>query len=441
MMNQDRLVKGMLDFEIWSEIINKANDKDLSLALLRPLGDHRNREALVNSILNNEHVIEPAKIAAIPKKEIGQFREVHVNTDIDRIILKLINDVLCKEFTEEYVHENCTSYQRGVSYQAVVKDVSEAVQAQENNFIGYKMDLAKYFDSVPRKLIMDVFDSLEKDLGAKKDTHPVINMLRTYYKLDKVYDKDGTLITLYGGLKQGCAIGGFLANTILKDIDTVISDMKGITYYRYCDDLIVIGENAEEAKRVIEKMLAIKGLKLNEQKVFALFKKSWFDFLGYSLKDDLVTLTWDRLANFQQETQDIVNNNTAHTTALRKYKSYLYEGNYSWAKTVLRIMNCPNDEKMLNSYILDNIRALEIAKNLKKNKEKSTIRVEDVGTLTTKTYKHGTIQREFGKEVSVNRLVQPEITGYKPVSTIINALNTSNTLYRTIISDFNMCSN
>ena len=186
-MKQSRLLEAMFQHDVWQEMIDKANEKGINLALVKQLCIPQVRVQLYERIVNGQYEIAPPHIARIPKDVPGEYREVYVNEDVDRIVLTLINDCICKLFPD-LIHKQCKSYQKGIGCQEVVqtitKEISKLNIIKSDNFIGYKADLSKYFDSVRIEIIDNVFDTFEKKLGFEIGTEPVINVLRKYYHND-----------------------------------------------------------------------------------------------------------------------------------------------------------------------------------------------------------------------------------------------------------------
>ena len=175
-----KLLEMMFRHEMWEEMIDKANEKGINVTVVKQMCIPQVRVQLYNRIVNYQYEIAPPHIARIPKDVPGEFREVYVNEDVDRIVLTLINDCLCKLFPE-MIHEQCKSYQKGIGCQEVVqtitKEIAKLNKNTNNKFIGYKADLSKYFDSVKIEIIDDVFNIFEKKLGFEIGTEPVITLL------------------------------------------------------------------------------------------------------------------------------------------------------------------------------------------------------------------------------------------------------------------------
>ena len=109
--------------------------------------------------------------------------------------------------------------------------------------------------------------------------------------------------------------------------------------------------------------------------------------------------------------------------AARELADYLYKGNgeYSWATSVLGVVNVPEDIQVLNAFVMDCLRA----------------------TMTGKTKLGGLgfdvnrgIVRGTGRNVKANRDNTPtELDGYYTLICMQNNLLTSRDLYLMLVSE------
>ena len=168
------------------------------------------------------------------------------------------------------------------------------------------------------------------------------------------------------------------------------------------------------------------GVSLNPRKVQILYKNEWFKFLGFNLKDDMITLSRSRVKSFQKEIEarTIKQRNITMQRALNQVNSYLYKGDgtYSWATSVLPIINVQKDIEALNEFVLDSLRAC--ATNKKK--------IGGLGSVNDRV--DYTILRGVGKNVKANRNKTPkEIDNYKSIKCMQNALLTCRPVYETLV--------
>lgn len=421
-MRVSKLLKTMFEFDRWQELINHATEKGIRLDVLHEYCFEEKREKLFADILSNQYNIFPPHIARIPKDKPGEFREVYVNEALDRIVLTLINDCLCDLF-KDMVHPNCKSYQKGTSTQKVVLEVSQKiVSLNKQGIIGYKSDFSKYFDTVNIEVIDNIFDVLEKRLGFKKGTEPVLNLLRRYYHQDLYFNLQGKLEARYQGLKQGCAVASFLANACLYELDEYMANKYEI-YYRYSDDTVVIDNHVENVITDMNNIISKYGVTLNPKKVEPLYSDKWFKFLGFLIKGNQITLSGTRVKKFQKEVEkrSIKRRKCSSKQAKNAITKFLYEGEFNWATSCLSIINVEKDINELNSFIMDCIRACETGKK----------KIGGLGSVTNLPDK--TILRGTGRNVKSNKAKTGYIEKYISVGCLAKDVKLAQPVFETVV--------
>ena len=415
----DILLQKFFEMHRWEQALETGVDKHIDKGELRKLTSPEVRLALYNAIITDNYEIAPPHQAQIPKDN-GDMRIVYVNENVDRIFLSIANNLFFEMFPE-FVHENCKSYQSGIGCGKIVQSVSKWVIKTKRREVGFKADLTKYFDSVPIRCVDAIFDNMEQKVGKSK----IIDVVRKYYHTDLCFDVNGDLIEHYQSLKQGCAVARFLADAVLYKVDFILSSMPGY-YVRYSDDLLVISDNWEQSYMTLRAMLRDLELTLNPKKVETIYEDKWFKFLGFNIKGNQITLSKSRVKSFQKEIEarTIKQRNISMKRALNQVQSYLYKGDgqYSWATSVLPIINVQKDIDVLNEFVMDCIRAC--ATNKKK--------VGGLGSVNDK--ENYTILRGTGKNVSANRSkTDKEIEGYLSLRCMQNALLTRRAVYETLV--------
>lgn len=415
----DILLQKFFEKERWEQALETGVDKGIDKGELRALTKPEVRVALYKAIISDNYEISPPHQAAIPKDN-GDMRIVYVNENIDRIFLSIANNLFFEMFPE-YIHKSCKSYQSGIGCGKIVQEVSRQVINTKGNEVGLKADLTKYFDRVPIRYIDEIFDRMENKVGKSK----IIDIVRKYYHTDLCFDIEGNLIEHYQSLKQGCAVASFLADTVLYHIDKAVSEL-GVYYVRYSDDLLALGNNWRKAFDVIKAMLNEMEMELNPKKVEILSKDKWFKFLGFNIKGNQITLSKSRLKSFQKEIEarTIKQRNISPTRALNSVNSYLYKGDgtYSWATSVLPIINVTKDIETLNTFVMDALRACATGKK----------KIGGLGSVNDKA--DFTILRGTGKNVTANRKkTEKEIEGYLSIECMRKALLTRRPVYDTLV--------
>jgi hypothetical protein len=325
------------------------------------------------------------------------------------------------ELFPEFVHKSCKSYQTGIGCGKVVQELSRQVINVKGREVGFKADLTKYFDTVPLKYIDEIFDRMESKVGKSK----IIDIVRKYYHTDLCFDVDGNLIEHYQSLKQGCSVASFLADAVLYHLDNTVSMLPGY-YVRYSDDLMYIGEEWGSAFQVVKSILENMNMTLNPKKVEQIYKDRWVKFLGFNIKGDQITLSKSRVKSFQKEIEarTIKQRNISLTRATNRVNDYLYKGDgkYSWATSVLPIINVEKDIETLNVFVMDALRACATKKR----------KIGGLGSVSDRD--DYTILRGTGKNVTANRhKTDKEINGYLTLNCMQNAILTSRPVYEALV--------
>ena len=415
----DVLLQKFFEKERWEQALEVGVGKGIDKGELRKLTSPQVRLAMYNAIITDNYEIAPPHQAQIPKDN-GDFRTVYVNENVDRIFLSIVNNMFFELFPE-FVHKSCKSYQSGIGCGKIVQEVSRQVVNTTNNIVGFKADLTKYFDTVPIKYIDEIFDRMEGKFGKSK----IIDIVRTYYHTDLCFDINGDLIEHYQSLKQGCAVASFLADAVLYHIDQAVSMLPGY-YVRYSDDLMYIGEECGSAFAIVKLLLRDMNMTLNPKKVEQVYKNKWVKFLGFNIKGDQITLSKSRVKSFQKEIEarTIKQRNISLARAINRVNDYLYKGDgkYSWATSVLPIINVEKDIEVLNVFVMDALRACATKKR----------KIGGLGSVSDKA--DYTILRGIGKNVTANRhKTEKEISGYLTIGCMRNALLTRRAVYEALV--------
>ena len=415
----DVLLQKFFEKERWEQALELGVDKHIDKGELRKLCSPEVRIQLYNAIATDNYEIAPPHQAEIPKDN-GDMRIVYVNENIDRIFLSIANNLFFELFPE-FVHPCCKSYQTGIGCGKIVQEVSRQMVKSTERQVGFKADLTKYFDTVPIRYIDEIFDRMENKIGKSK----IIDIVRKYYHTDWCFDLNGDLIEHYQSLKQGCSVASFLADAVLYPIDKAVSELN-VYYVRYSDDLMALGEDWSTAFDVVKDMLSTMEMTLNPKKVEPVYKDKWVKFLGFNIKGKQITLSKNRVKSFQKEIEarTIKSKNTTPKRALNSVNAYLYKGDgtYSWATSVLPIINVEKDIDTLNAYVMDALRACATKKK----------KIGGLGSVNDKD--DYTILRGTGKNVTANRKkTETEIQGYYSIGCMRNALLTRRAVFETLV--------
>lgn len=436
----DKILESLfLDKKIWEDVIEWGVRKRIPHYSLEYIQGPHGRGDLLKKIAYHQYQIEPPH-TGYAKKENGDERTFFINDPLTRLLFHAIYLWLMRN-EGDMIHPSCLSYHEGVGIGKIVKNVSRHIQtlSLENTegVVGRKFDIHHYFDTVPRTRIHETLDVVESHHGYSS----VIDLIRQYYDSDIYYDtRKGEYVETYQGIKQGCAISSWFANTLLYSLDEELSSL-GECYTRYSDDILYVGRKYEQATTCINNRLEEFGLAINSQKTEEVRHDRFVRFLGFDIRGAEITLSEKWVKKFQDNIDALTIHNKpliSHVRTLRKRQTgtqgldhifqstikqvvrFLYFGNgiHSWASLVLPVINREEDLDQLSNYCLDALRAVYTGKT-------------NIGGLGKS--KQGGITRGKGRNVKNNRESTeqwlPKFTSIKAMQKVIH----NPWLYRTLV--------
>lgn len=268
------LMEDFFDPEFYDASIEHSLDKSIPASKLKKFCTTEFRLQLLDDLENGRYVIAPPHVSYVPKDD-GSMREIYVNSLKDRFVLAEVNAIWYKRHMD-MISPACKAYISGCS---CAKTVREIVTRQ---MVGYKLDLSKYFDSVSHEII-------NKYLALLDTGTPLDKAIFDYYNDDTVII-DGKRVARFKSLAQGCAVSAFLSNCVLKDIDDKMLEMCEF-YCRYSDDMLLLGEGADDALAVLKQMLSEMGLQLNPKKIEKVTPDTEFKFLGFGVLGNSIRIS------------------------------------------------------------------------------------------------------------------------------------------------------
>lgn len=410
--------------ELLDKYTQKGIDKHINKGMVNScFGDQESLDHIRLKILNHEYKIAPSHMGQVPKDD-GTMRTVYINEDFDRVLIAYYNDMFFQNCPEK-IHKQCKSYQTGIGTGKVVKELIGYINACKSKDIGAKLDLSKYFDTPKIEYIDKEFEYIENKFG--KDAG--LDALKEFYHMNFVYDLDGKVVEHYHSLGQGVSTASYLADALLYHIDKEISENFDVYYVRYSDDICIIGKEWKAAYEKVSEMLAEMGLTLNPKKVEFLTKDKYFKFLGFSLRNNDITISKGRLEKFQKEIVRLTlkSKRKSVEAVVKDVHYFLYgKGDYSWATSMLSTVNVIQDVETMNSFIMDCIRGFALGKR----------KIKFIGGLgyENRLDKKGVVTRGTGSAVTTMREKMPEIKGYLSLEKMRELLIMDKLLFKSKLS-------
>lgn len=340
-------------------------------------------------ILNN-------KVCSIPTQSIikspnGKERKIVYHKLEERFLMSMVYRYLTDKHKDR-ISQNCFSYQENVS---VIDAVEKINISDRKNCFGLKLDISKYFDSVPKDILLNILNDLLKD-----EDKDLSDFILNTYTLDKIC-VNGKIENKYLSLMQGCAIGSVLANIILKPLDNILMVKCNNLYARYSDDLILFCNSEELREEIVEIIISELnklGLTVNPKKVEYFNPFDDITFLGLKiLSDGNIDLSEESFIKKKRQIKRLFKKYRYNITKYKRdpykeakkmikefnkinYSPYITDPKkFGWCYYMFRYITVTDTLRELDFYYKDTIRYLIVGKHRKSNYNK--ISTEELRTL------------------------------------------------------------
>lgn len=214
----------------------------------------------INDIKKNNYKPRAVKIIKI-QKDSGNVRRIGVSSDIDKVLQKVIADILLGIYDKSF-SKHSYAFRKGKSILNIVKELSKRL-IQANVVLKY--DIKEFFDNIDHTLLKNILKNKIYD-------NKFLDMIYKFLNVEMIDNNTKTRKDI--GLIQGSPMANILSNVYMdgfdKYIETIIKDYPStdITYIRYCDDFVIGMNNYKATINIDEKVeqYLTDNLKLNLNK-------------------------------------------------------------------------------------------------------------------------------------------------------------------------------
>lgn len=268
-----------------SEACKGRKGKRKKQKLMEIYHDPNNVERIRNKIINYKTVKREAKEIndGISKKK----RKIYVPSAEEIVIQHAVVQVLDK-YLSKGIYEHAYAAIKGKGQVRAEKRIQKWIRTDFDNCKYFlKMDIKKYFPSIPQKLVIQKLKYQIKDS-------------KTIELVEKI------LAAAEDGIPLGYYISQWLANWYLIELDHYIKeDLKAKYYIRWMDDMVIFSPDKKdlyEIKNNVSNFLYLLGLQLKNDWRVNLFsddedrkrkrsgKGTFLDFMGFRFYRNRVTI-------------------------------------------------------------------------------------------------------------------------------------------------------
>ncbi len=209
----------------------------------------RGLDSLHRSLERQDFHFRPAM--ALDYNFNGKHRTLYVSPWEERIVDLMLYRALNRRLHNWFSPNSYAYRDFGYSLDHCQSQVASVIRSAEGALFLIKRDISDYFASVNHELLLThlvelidpadyLFQLLAQRIGFR-------------------YQRNGLLHTAEVGVPFGAAIACLFANIYLTGMDRQIEGVRGLSYFRYADDILILAPNLElarTARRKLESCLA-----------------------------------------------------------------------------------------------------------------------------------------------------------------------------------------
>ena len=204
-----------------------------------------------------------------------KLRKIEKSRYIDRIVHRwLVDNIIGPKFIPTFINTSFACMKnRGMHRSAIyVQNCMRAAKAKWKEYYILKMDVAKYFDSIDKRILVEILKKRIKD----EKILWLINEILYSQEREK-------------GIEIGNYTSQMFANIYLNEQDQFVKHNLHIKYYaRYLDDSVIIVRTKKEAQNALKEITKFleENLELSLNKKTQIFKgKQGVNFCGYKINE------------------------------------------------------------------------------------------------------------------------------------------------------------
>ena len=292
--------------------------------------------------------------------QLPKEREINAPHYRDKVIQLAMNNILKEIYKPKFIYDSYACIDDKGTHECVQRTqyfMRKAKWEYGDAATIVKIDVKKFFYSIVREVLKEIIAKTIKD-------EKTLNLI--YLIIDSA-----DVIDILG-MPLGNVISQICANIYMNVIDQYVKRNLGLKYYiRYMDDIVIIVENKEKAKEVLE-LIRIKvettlGMKLNEKKSKIFPIAQGVNFIGFKIYTTHMLLRNESKKTVKQK--------------LRKFKPMLIKGEMTIEKAEQILNSWYGHAEQANSYIfvqslLEKFDYIELIEKIKNNKKKNVIKIK-----------------------------------------------------------------
>lgn len=259
----------------------------------------------------------------------------------DRVVHHALCNIIEPLFERTFIYDSYACRKEKGTHKAVER----FTEFSRKNLYVLKCDIRKYFQSIDRQILLDMFKRKIKDQETLWLIRTIVDITDEVEDAELVYFPGDDLFTpldRYKGLPIGNQTSQFFANVYLNEFDHFIKEeLRCLYYIRYVDDFVILDNDKnrlhhirEKSKKYLSRLRLV--LHPNKSQIFPVVQGA--EFLGYRIFPTHRLIRKSNVKRFRRK--------------LRKYQREYATGQLSWLEVNQRVQSWIGHAGWANSYLL-----------------------------------------------------------------------------------------
>jgi len=248
------------------------------------------------------------------KNDKGKEREIYKLPYFpDRIVHHCIMQVVEPIWMKTFIRDTYASMKNRGIHDGVKRIKKALKENPEATKYALQVDIKKFYPSIDHDILKTVVRKKIKDKDA-------------LWLIDEIIDSNPN------GVPIGNYLSQYFGNLYLSDIDHWIKEEAGVRhYFRYCDDLVILGSNKEVLHAIRQKLnTKVEDVKLEIKGNWKIYPVcTGIDFLGYKFFHTHTLLRTSLARRFKDKTK-VIRKNWHRFDAVTNYSTLM--SYYGWQK-------------------------------------------------------------------------------------------------------------
>lgn len=222
--------------------------------------------------IEGSYKFNPMNSYTFDDKKLNVKETIIIFNYIDRLVINWILQII-KPVFKHIIHFSCYHLKGANGVKAVVSKIKDAMQNKNFRYF-IRADIRGYYASIDRKILTSQVKQSFNDQRIIKYLEDLINIPLI---------RDATFFTSDKGLPIRGSLSPFFSALYLYPLDLAFEKVKGVYYFRFCDDILILAETKIQflkAKRRLRNTLSKLKLVLSKHKTKMGALTSGFHFLG-----------------------------------------------------------------------------------------------------------------------------------------------------------------